>query len=477
MGELVEVLRREPQDLLVTDVVVGEADPAAATRTLTEALLALPERTGVILLHPDDDPRTHAALLAAGAIAVLWTGLSDAGLTEALAVLIERRRDEAIARRLAARPGQGLAQPLVSASPAMQQLLTTVRRVAIADTAVLLLGETGVGKERIAALLHGWGPRSRGPFVAVNCAAIPTELFESELFGHERGAFTGALRARRGHFELAHGGTLFLDEIGEVPLPLQAKLLRALQDRRIRPLGATRELDVDVRVIAATNRALRDDVEAGSFRRDLYYRLGVVELEVPALRERPEDVRALTRHYATYYSDRLGRSMGEPDPAALRALEAYSWPGNVRELINVIERAVLLSVGDHIGLDDLPVAIVGAAAGARSVADPLDSPAPVAPVAAAPGTEPPATGPSSSPSSPPSSVAMELPADWLLRPWKDVREDVLSAGERAYLVGILRATGGRIGASARRAGIAERSLFEKMKRHGLRKEDFREPRD
>ena len=472
-GDPIERLRSDSHDLLVADAVpltalnrasddeASKGPTAAETRKLVDALAALPERPGLIVLHPNDDPRAHAALLAAGCVAVLWAGLSDLGLAEALAALFERRRNDSLSRMLATRAHRPEAEPMISASAAMQTLLATVRRVAVADTPVLLLGETGVGKERIAQLLHAWSPRSRGPFVAVNCAAIPAELFESELFGHERGAFTGAARARRGHFELAHGGTLFLDEIGEVPLALQAKLLRVLQDRRIRPLGGDRELVVDVRVVAATNRDLRSDMEAGGFRRDLYYRLGVVELEVPALRERPQDVRELAERYAAHFAARLGRAVGRIEPDALAALEGYAWPGNVRELVNVIERAVLLSIGTSITLADLPAAIARPSDLASN--EPYES-LDLDPMVHATSTRP------------RDEKTVELPREWLDQPWKQVRERLLLEGERAYLIGLLWASGGRIGASARQAGIAERSLFEKMKRHGLRKEDFRGPR-
>jgi DNA-binding NtrC family response regulator len=455
-GDLLERLRRDPQDLVIAHAgaAQGPMDPNAI-RKLAEGLDALPERTGLILLHPDDDPRTHAALLAAGCLAVLWTGLSTEGLAEALASLFERRRDESIARAQGMRQVLLEPEPMVAVSPAMRALLETVRRVAVADSPVLLLGETGVGKERIAQLLHAWSPRSRGPFVALNCAAIPGELFESELFGHERGTFTGAVRSRRGLFELAHRGTLFLDEIAEIPSAQQAKLLRALQDKRIRPLGADRELSVDVRVVAATNQDLRREIEAGRFRRDLYYRLGVVEVTIPPLRSRPEDIRELARRYAKLFAVRLGRPVPEPDEQALARLTEYDWPGNVRELVNVIERAVLLSGGTMIGADDLPVRLG------------------LPPEVTVERAGPPARAELASPAHEVVGAAVELPPAWLEQPWKQVREQLLGAGERAYLIGLLRACAGRIGDCARRAGIAERSLFEKMKRHGLRKEDFR----
>ena len=454
-GDLIEGLRRDPQDLVIALAAGSRAADPERVRELVDQLSGLPERSGLILLHPDDDPRTHATLLAAGCLAVLWTGLSSEGLAEALASLFERRRDNSIARVQATRPLSAEPEPMVAASPVMRALLETVRRVAVADSPVLLLGETGVGKERIAALLHAWSPRSRGPFLPINCAAIPGELFESELFGHERGAFTGAVRSRRGQFELAHRGTLFLDEIGEIPLAQQAKLLRALQDKRIRPIGADRELPVDVRVVAATNQDLRREMDAGRFRRDLFYRLGVVEITLPALRDRPEDIHELARRYATLFATRLGRPVPRPEPEALARLTAHDWPGNVRELINVIERAVLLCAGTTITAADLP-------AGLGTESNPVEIPPAKPALGMVGGMLGGVVG-----------AAVELPSTWLEQPWKQVREQLLSAGERAYLIGLLRACGGRIGDCARRAGIAERSLFEKMKRHGLRKEDFR----
>jgi DNA-binding NtrC family response regulator len=474
---LLDSLRADPRDLVIglasgRDSGFGHspdlggasrerASEPESVRELVDALAALPERTGLILLHPDDDPHAHAALLSAGCVAVLWTGLSNEGLAEALASLFERRRDDVIARVHTTRPAAP--EPLVAASPAMRSVLETARRIAVADTPVLLLGETGVGKERIAQLLHAWSPRSRGPFVVVNCAAIPAELFESELFGHERGAFTGAIRTRRGQFELANRGTLFLDEIAETPLAQQAKLLRALQERRIRPVGGDRELAVDVRVIAATNRDMRREIEAGRFRRDLYYRLGVVEIEIPPLRERPADIRELVRRHAEMFATRLGRATPYPTAAAMAMLEQHAWPGNVRELVNVIERSVLLASGSELDIADLPPEL-------RAELRMQHPQATESPAAEA-GEPVPEHGTGSIESD--GSALVSLPDAWLEQPWKLVREQLLLAGERAYLIGLLRASGGRIGTSARRAGMSERALFEKMKRHGLRKEDYR----
>ncbi len=465
-GHLLDSLRADPRDLVIALASGLESERASEpelVRELVDALAALPERTGLILLHPDDDPHAHAALLSAGCVAVLWTGLSDEGLAEALASSFERRRDDVIARVHTTRPAPP--EPLVAASPAMRAVLETARRIAVADTPVLLLGETGVGKERIAQLLHAWSPRSRGPFVVVNCAAIPAELFESELFGHERGAFTGAIRTRRGQFELANRGTLFLDEIAETPLAQQAKLLRALQERRIRPVGGDRELAVDVRVIAATNRDMRREIEAGRFRRDLYYRLGVVEIEIPPLRERPADIRELVRRHAEMFAFRLGRATPQPTAAAMAMLERHAWPGNVRELVNVIERSVLLAAGPELDVSDLPPEL-----GLEAPPSPDGEPAAREPERES-EPEPDYDGGLDRGDSP---TLVSLPEAWLEQPWKVVREQLVLAGERAYLIGLLRAAGGRIGASARRAGMSERALFDKMKRHGLRKEDYRE---
>jgi two-component system response regulator PilR (NtrC family) len=241
----------------------------------------------------------------------------------------------------------------VAKSPAMRAAYQLVDKVAPSRTTVLITGESGVGKELIARALHGQSPRASAPFVPVNCGAIPEGLIESELFGHLRGAFTGAQTERAGLFEAATGGTLFLDEIGELPLGLQVKLLRAIQERRVRPVGASEDVEVDVRLLAATNRDLASDVHAGKFREDLYYRLNVIQILVPPLRDRREDVQAL----ADLFLARFAAERGHPlklTAEARRRLDEYSFPGNVRELENLIERAVTLSEGNEVTLDALP---------------------------------------------------------------------------------------------------------------------------
>lgn len=243
----------------------------------------------------------------------------------------------------------------VFADPRSLALLERIQLVAPSDANVLIVGETGTGKELVARHVHHLSHRRDAPFIAVNCGALSESLVESELFGHEKGAFTGALSAKPGWFEAAQGGTLFLDEIGDLPLPMQVKLLRVLQEREVVRLGARRSIPVDVRVVAATNVHLRDAVVAGRFREDLYYRLNVVQLGVPALRERPGDILPLAHHFMRTYRERIGHGARDLDEAAQHKLSAYSWPGNIRELENVVHHALLVCPRDRLGEADLPL--------------------------------------------------------------------------------------------------------------------------
>jgi DNA-binding NtrC family response regulator len=245
-------------------------------------------------------------------------------------------------------------QNLVGQSPAMVEVYKLVARVAGLDTTVLIQGETGTGKELVARAIHYASPRADGPFVVVDCTSLPESLFESELFGHERGAFTGAVSARRGLFETAAGGTCLLDEIGELSAPLQAKLLRALQEQSIRRVGGNDWIAVNVRIIAATNRDLRKRVEEGAFREDLYYRLNVVTITVPPLRERSQDIPLLAQHFVDKYARASGKAVRGLAPATIALLSASPWPGNVRELENAIERALALSSSEVLMPEDLP---------------------------------------------------------------------------------------------------------------------------
>jgi DNA-binding NtrC family response regulator len=421
-----EKISQGDYDLLLLERSLLGEDPAAV-------LDSLPEHPAVVVLSSQDLPRERAELIAAGAQAVLWLGLEDEVLGSALFSLAKRNGPS---------PGGSRSKldDFASSSPSMQRFLRLARRVVKGDSALLVLGETGVGKERVARSIHSESARSAGPFVTVNCGALPEHLLESELFGHEEGAFTGAVRARRGYFELAHRGTIFLDEIGEMPLHLQVKLLRVLEDKRIQRVGSERSIEVDVRIMAATNRDLKKEMEAHRFRADLYYRLAVVTLTVPPLRERREDIAELARSFL----DRIRRQLGRPvtgfHPDAMEALLRHDWPGNVRELINVIERAVLLAPGNEITVGDFR--------GGESWIDRESIPA---------------TAP----------VPQNRRDGRFDRPLAEAREEVSSAFERDYIEHVLRACRGRIGEAARRSGVNERTLYAMMRRHGLRKEDFR----
>lgn len=247
---------------------------------------------------------------------------------------------------------------MLGKGPAMREVFDVIRQVAPTPTNVLVTGRSGTGKELVAKAIHQLSDRESRPFVAINCGAIPENLLESELFGHMKGSFTGAVSQKEGLFESADGGTLFLDEIGEMPLPLQVKVLRAIQDRSFKRVGGTSDISVDVRIVAATNRILSDEVRAGRFREDLFYRLNVIEIELPCLSERREDIPELVRCFIERYSQALGKEVADVAPEVISCLESYSFPGNVRELENLIERSVTLARGPRITLDFLPANIM-----------------------------------------------------------------------------------------------------------------------
>jgi DNA-binding NtrC family response regulator len=286
-------------------------------------------------------------------------------LRQVAAELVRSERELAARKSALARTSgePELPSGMVAHSRKMRGVIELARRVAQVDSTVLITGESGVGKERIARLIHEESSRSSGPFLAINCGALSETLLESELFGHARGAFTGAVRDRPGLLEAASGGTLFLDEVGEMPPSVQVKLLRALQERQIRRVGENRDRPIRVRLLAATHRTLARDVEAGRFRKDLFYRLRVVELEVPPLRERREDILPLARWLLAGAAERMGRPVPALTPRAADQLVRYDWPGNVRELENAMERAVALAQGRRIDLEDLPEDVRGALPG------------------------------------------------------------------------------------------------------------------
>ncbi|MFZ9177520.1 MAG: sigma 54-interacting transcriptional regulator, partial [Burkholderiaceae bacterium] len=299
---------------------------------------------------------------------------------------------------------------LIAESPAIQTVLSRCTRVASTDATVLLTGESGVGKDVFAREVHKRSPRAAKPYVAINCAAIPETLLESILFGYERGAFTGAVKQQEGKFEQANGGTIFLDEIGEMPLELQAKLLRVLQDKVVERIGANKSVEIDLRIIAATNRDLPARVAAGQFREDLYYRLAVFPIAIPPLRERVEDLLPLARYFVTKYGATMGHAKASLSQAAAERIVSYSWPGNVRELENAIQRALLLSDSGVIGPAELELGEIGAASMSAA------SPAAVAPGVAATGVAAPTQAPSGqgvaspgAPNAPASTIAATTP--------------------------------------------------------------------
>ena len=248
-------------------------------------------------------------------------------------------------------------ESIIGSSPAMEEMFDIIRQAAPTQATVLIQGASGTGKELVAQAIHRLSHRSEGPFVAVHCAALNASLLESELFGHEKGSFTGAVAQRKGRFEMANGGTLFLDEISEVEPSVQVKLLRVLEERKFERVGGAETIEVDIRIIAATNRNLRQYVDEGKFREDLYYRLDVVEIRMPPLRDRGNDIAVLSNHFMKEFADRNGRNVSRISPAAAAILQAYSWPGNVRELRNTLEKMVVLAHGDVLAADDVPANI------------------------------------------------------------------------------------------------------------------------
>ncbi|HET6282462.1 MAG TPA: sigma-54 dependent transcriptional regulator [Polyangia bacterium] len=349
-----------------------EARKAIAAKEFDLVLtdLQMPDGTGLDVLaesksqHPDTQVIVATAYATAEtAIAAMKAGAYDYLVKpfklDEVGLVVER----ALERRLLLRQnvvlrdeikGRYKLDRLLGKSAAMQRVFDILRKIAPARTSVLLLGESGTGKELAARALHELSPRAEHPFLPINCGAIPETLIESELFGHVRGSFTGASADKTGLFEAAHGGTVMLDEVAELPLPMQVKLLRVLQERKVKPVGGVAEREIDVRVVAATNRDLETEVEKGTFRQDLYYRLNVIQVRMPPLRERREDVPLLVDHFVRKFSAEHAQPITGLDPDAMSALTAYNFPGNVRELENLCERAVTLAVGGRITADALP---------------------------------------------------------------------------------------------------------------------------
>jgi DNA-binding NtrC family response regulator len=412
--EAVSRLHRGGVDAVLLDLSMPRMDGFGVLEALAEEQNAPP--VVVLTAHASLDNAVRA--VRAGAFDFLEKPPSID------AVILRLTRAMEAARREAGRQEERRERPeaeMVGTSPPMDELRARIERVAPTPARVLVLGENGTGKELVAREIHRLSPRAGAPLVRVNCAAIPADLFESELFGHVKGAFTGADRHRRGRFELASGGTLFLDEIGEMPLSAQAKLLRALEAGEIERVGAEGSTEIDVRVIAATNRDLQAQVAAGRFREDLYYRLEVVTLVAPPLRDRGDDVLVLARHLLAASCREIGRSVPELDDTALAALSAQPWPGNVRQLSNLMERLAILVPGERIG-----AAEVREHAGGSAVAA---------------GEHPPHAGPLA---------------------------EAVAAFERRFIESALARHGGNVTAAARELDFERSSLYKKMRALGMR---------
>ncbi|CAA9348586.1 MAG: Two-component system response regulator protein [uncultured Gemmatimonadetes bacterium] len=418
------VLDESPADLILSDLSMPAMD---GLQLLDEVRARHPDALFVLFTAYGDE-RTAVRALKGGA----YDYIPKPWDNEEIRALVRRAREVLALRAENQRLREELAgefRGLVGDSPAMHDVVRVIRRAAPTDATVLVTGESGTGKEVVARALHGESRRARAPFIALNCSALPGELVEGELFGHLRGSFTGADRDRVGLFEAADGGTIFLDEVGDLAQPAQAKLLRALEERQITRLGATRPTAVDVRVVAATNRPLEEMVRAGDFREDLLYRLQVIALHIPPLRERREDILPIALRFVADFAARHGRSVRELSDATRRALLAYDWPGNVRELRNAIERAVVLAEGGVLDIGDLPVQVSGAAAPLRPVDAAL--------------------------------------AD---APFADARERAVEAWERAFLAAALERHGGNVSQTARALELHRQSLQKKLRQLGLSRE-------
>ena len=422
-AKAITLINSHAYDLILTDMRMPKS---SGMEVLTHARKTLPD-TPVIMMTAFASPETAVSAMKLGALDYFTKPFKldavqvvvDKALAQRALVVENRRLREELANRT--RVGN-----LIGRSDAMRQVFDLIRRMARTPANVLILGESGTGKDLVARAIHHEGPRADGPFRVINCGAIPDNLLESELFGHRKGAFTGATADRDGIFQSASGGTIFLDEIAELPLAMQVKLLRVLQEKRVRAVGAVEELPVDVRVIAATNRDLAGEVKAGRFREDLFYRLNVLTIDLPPLRARPSDIPLLANHFLAKYATEFAKPVTAIAPPAMRRLLAWPFGGNVRELENVIERAVALVDGTEITQADLPPALHQAQS---SVAAP------------APDAAFPATG-------------VDL-------------DGAIETLERRLISAALAHTGGQKKAAARLLGISFRSLRYRLTKLGL----------
>jgi two-component system nitrogen regulation response regulator NtrX len=408
-------------DVVLLDLMIpGELDGLATLARLRETVPDVP----VIMMSGKAGLSDAVKATKLGAFNFLEKPLSPEGVLLALASALELRRVRREARAL--REDLGLAGEMIGRSPAMERVREMIGRVAPTDARVLITGESGTGKELVASAIHFGSPRKERPFVRVNCAAIPRDLVESEMFGHEKGAFTGATDRRIGRFELAHTGTLFLDEVGDLGAEAQAKLLRAIEAKEIERVGGGKPIRVDVRIVSATNRDLTRAAADGTFREDLLFRLNVIPIEVPPLRERPDDIPALVAHFSTLHRARTGRRPPQWTAGALSLLAQYRWPGNVRELANIVERLAILHAGADVDERDVR-SVLPIDGGARRAEAPLPDPS-------------------------------------LL---DESLTDTLDGHERTLIVRALSAAGGNVAEASRRLRTDRANLYRRMRRLGI----------
>ncbi|MBI2373832.1 MAG: sigma-54-dependent Fis family transcriptional regulator [Deltaproteobacteria bacterium] len=422
--EALEILKSSHVDVVLTDLRMPRLDGMGLVRQLVPN-----GGPPVIVLTAHGTIETAVEALKLGAFHFVTKPYDKTELRNVIGAAV---RTAALALQNPA-PALDSENGIIGTSEKLRAVFRTIDKVAATPSTVLITGESGTGKELVASAIHKKSPRSDRPFIRINCAAIPRELIEAELFGYERGAFTGAVSSKPGRFELADGGTLFLDEIGDIPVEMQVKLLRALQESEFERVGGISTTRVDVRLVAATNRDLKADISTGRFREDLYYRLAVVPIELPPLRERLDDMPLLVEHFRRKFNQRLNRRIDSVSDEAIDALKRYGWPGNIRELENVMERTVLFAEGEVIGEDELPETI------RRDTS----------------------TTPESGLTSPPRPIG----------PLKEIVRQHTETLEKELITRALEETGGNVTRAARKLAISRKALQNKMKELGLRESD------
>jgi two-component system nitrogen regulation response regulator GlnG len=428
-----ELLRRLRPDAVILDVRLGDMSGL----DLFDRIRAIDSRLPVVIITAYGSTETAIEAMKRGALEYLLKPVDLHQLREVVDRALELSRMRHVPAVVPDDPDpSGEAERILGTSAAMQEVYKAIGRVAPRDVTVLITGESGTGKELVARAIYHHSGRVAAPFLALNCAAIPETLLESELFGHEKGAFTGAERTRVGKFEQAHGGTLFLDEIGDMSPATQAKLLRVLQEQRFERLGGGRTIQTDVRLIAATNKDLDREVAEGRFRRDLYYRLNVFAIHLPPLRERPEDISLLTEHFLRAFGRALGRSVHSVTPEAQQRLARYAWPGNVRQLQSVVKYALIQAAGDVLTLDCLPENLRASPAALPSLTGPAEAGLP---------------------------VVADLTERLLRAGESDIYRTVLRSVDRVVLEAVLRHVGGNQVKASELLGISRTTLRAKLR--------------